>query len=121
MESTNLSRSSHEEKGTRHWRWQRITALLLIPLSVWLILNLNNMIYSEYDRSLEWASVPFFGILLGLTILSLLFHGYLGLVVIIDDYIRGEWRKRVIRIAALLTSVTGLSAIVAVASLIIRN
>ena len=121
MESSKRSRLIDGKKGTRHWRWQRISALLLIPLSLWLILSFSNVVYSEYDQSLAWVSGSLVGLLLGLTLVSLLFHGHLGIVVVIDDYVRGPWRKRAIRISALLTALTGLSTIAAIVALFITK
>ena len=117
MESLKRSRLIHGEKGTGHWRWQRVSALLLIPLSLWLILSFSNVVYSDYDQSLAWVSGRLAGPLLGLTLVSLLFHGHLGIVVVIDDYIRGSWRKRAIQISALLTAFVGFSTIAAIAVL----
>jgi succinate dehydrogenase / fumarate reductase membrane anchor subunit len=108
MESSNASRLIDGDKGTKHWRWQRVSALLLIPLSLWLILNFSTVIYSEYDQSVAWVSAPLVGCLLGLTLVSLLFHGHLGIIVVIDDYVRGPWRKRSIQISALIAAFTGL-------------
>ena len=79
------------------------------------------MVYSGYDQSLAWVSGPLVGFLLGLTLVSLLFHGHLGIVVVIDDYVRGPWRKRAIQISALLTAFTGLFAIVAIVALFISK
>lgn len=117
MESSKRSRLIDGKKGTGHWRWQRISALLLIPLSLWLILSFSNVVYREYDQSLAWVSGPFVGSLIGLTLVSLLFHGHLGIVVVIDDYVRGPWRKRAIQISALLTAFVGFSTIAAIAVL----
>ena len=121
MESSKSSRLIHGEKGTGHWRWQRVSALLLIPLSLWLILSFSNVVYSGYDQSLAWASAPLVGSLLGLTLVILLFHGHLGIVVVIDDYVRGPWRKRVIQISAFLTILTGVSTIAAILVLFITK
>ena len=109
------------EKGTGHWRWQRISALLLIPLSIWLIVSFSSVVYNEYQQALTWVSAPLPGLLLGLTLISLLFHGHLGIVVVIDDYVRGPWRKRAIQISALLTTFTGLSAVAAIVALVITK
>ena len=121
MEPSKRSRLIRGEKGTGHWRWQRFSALLLIPLSLWLIVSFSKVVYSEYDQSLAWASLPFVSFLLGVTLVNLLFHGHLGIVVVIDDYVRGPWRKRAIRISALLTAFTGLSTIAAIVALFITK
>ena len=104
-----------------HWRWQRISALILIPLSLWLIVSFSNVVYSEHEESLAWASAPFAGSLLGLTLIGMLFHGHLGIVVVIDDYVRGPWRRRAIQISALLVGLTSLFVITAIASLFLSN
>ena len=121
MESSKSSRLIHGEKGTGHWRWQRVSALLLIPLSLWLILSFSNVVYSEYNQSLAWVSGPLVGSLLGLTLVSLLFHGHLGIVVVIDDYVGERWRKKAIQLSALLASFTGLFAIAAIVALSITK
>ena len=121
MELSKRNCLSESEKGTSHWRWQRISALLLIPLSLWLIVSFSNVVYSGYDQSLEWVTTPFDGSLFGLTIVMLLFHGHLGIVVIIDDYVHGSWRKRAIHVSALLNAFTGLFAISAIVALFIAK
>ena len=119
MDPSKRRRLKNEEKGTGHWRWQRISALLLIPLSIWLIVSFSNVIYTDYQQALAWVSAPLPGLLLGITLISLLFHGHLGIVVVIDDYVRGPWRKNAIQISALLTGVMGLFSIVAIVTILI--
>ena len=121
MESSKRSRLTDGEKGTNHWRWQRVSALLLIPLSLWLVLSFSNVVYSEYNQSHAWVSAPLVGFLLGLTLVILLYHGHLGIVVVIDDYVRGPWRKRAIQISALLITFTSFSAIAAIVVLFITK
>ena len=78
--------SSHSQhKGTKHWIWQRITALLLIPLSLWIIGSGRNYIYKDYELVLLWASKPITTVLLQAALLLLLFHAYLGIIVIVDE------------------------------------
>lgn len=115
------SRSGRSGKATTHWRLQRVSAVLLIPLSLWLIVSFSNVVYSGYDQSLAWVSRPLVGSLFILTIANLLFHGHLGIVVVIDDYVRGSWRKRAIRISALLTTLMGLSSIGSVVVLFVTK
>jgi succinate dehydrogenase / fumarate reductase membrane anchor subunit len=109
------------EKGTGHWRWQRISALVLMPLSIWLIVSFSSVVYNEYQQSLAWVSAPLPGLLLGITLISLLFHGHLGIVVVIDDYVRGPWRKKAIQISGFLTAFTGLFAITAIVTILIAE
>ena len=117
MKSSKRNRLIQAEQGTGHWRLQRISALLLIPLSIWLSVSFSNVVYSDYDEALAWMSTPLAGFLLGLTLASLLFHGHLGIVVVIDDYVRGPQRKRAIQLSALLTAFTGLFVIASIVAL----
>ena len=121
MKLSKRSRLTAGEKGTKHWRWQRVSALSLIPLSLWLVLSFSNVVYSGYPQSLSWVSTPLIGSLLGLTLVILLFHGHLGIIVVIDDYVRGPWRKRAIQISALFTAFTSLSVIAAIVTLFITK
>jgi succinate dehydrogenase / fumarate reductase membrane anchor subunit len=109
------------KKGTGHWRWQRISALLLIPLSIWLIVSFSNVVYNEYQQSLAWVSAPLSGLLLGITLVGLLFHGHLGIAVVIEDYVRGPSGKKAIQISALLTAFTGFFAIAAIVAILIAE
>ena len=119
MKPSKRKHSIGTEKGTGHWRWQRVSALLLIPLSIWLIVSFSNVVYSEYDESLGWASPPLSGFFLGLTLIYLLFHGHLGIVSVIDDYVHGRWHKRAIQISALLTTLSGVFVVAAIVVLAI--
>ena len=121
MEPSKRRHLMDAEKGTGHCRWQRVSALLLIPLSIWLIVSFGKVVYNEYQQALAWVSAPLPGLLLGITLISLLFHGHLGIVVVIDDYVRGPWRKRAIQISALLATFTSLSAIAAIVVLFITK
>ena len=121
MESSKRRHLMEAQKGTGHWRWQRISALLLIPLSLWLIVSFGNVVYNEYQQALAWVSAPLPGLLLGITLISLLFHGHLGIVVVIDDYVREPWRKKASQISALLTAFTGLFAIAAIVAILITK
>ena len=105
-----VKKSSHsQQKGTRHWIWQRISALLLMPLSLWIISSGRNYVYKDYELVLLWASKPFTTVLLQATLLLLLLHAYLGMIVIIDDYVKGVWRTILNRVLAVTLIVIGAS------------
>ena len=84
--------------GTRHWWMQRITAIALIPLSVWLVGSLVAIGAADHAQTVHWIRSPAVSIALLLTIAALFHHAQLGMQVIIEDYVQVEWKK----IAALL-------------------
>lgn len=80
-------------KGLRHWWMQRITALALMPLSVWLIFSLACLPDAEYRTLLTWIADPVHSILLISFLLSAYYHGMLGLQTILEDYVHVEWLR----------------------------
>lgn len=83
--------SAHE--GTGHFWKQRVSAVALIPLSLFfvgLIVALNGASYAETRAAL---ASPFVGLPLGLTLFAVLYHMRLGMQVIIEDYVHGEGAK----------------------------
>lgn len=73
--------------GTHHWWMQRVTSIALIPLSAFFLYNLNHLITPEYGRMMMFLSKPHVTILLMMFILSAYYHAYLGIQVIIEDYV----------------------------------
>ena len=85
--------------GTQHWWMQRITAIALVPLTVWLVGSLVAIGAADYEQTVHWIRSPAVSIALLLTIAALFHHAQLGLQVVIEDYVHAEWKK----IAVLIT------------------
>jgi succinate dehydrogenase membrane anchor subunit len=81
------------KEGSHHWWHQRLSALALIPLSLWFIYSLLSMTTSDYNTVVQWLRLPYVTVLLVLFISSLFYHAQLGLQVVIEDYIDSEWQK----------------------------
>ncbi len=75
------------KEGTRHWWAQRLTALALIPLSVWLVYSLLAMTTMDYLAIIGWLQSPIVSTLLILFLVALFYHAQLGMQVVIEDYI----------------------------------
>ena len=79
--------------GTHHWWMQRVTALVLIPLSFWLILFIQQIFHGSYAEIKQWLSSPFnLTLLLSWAFVSF-YHAAIGLQVVIEDYLSPEWLK----------------------------
>ena len=85
--------------GTAHWWVQRLTALGLIPLGLWLVASLALFDDLGYAAVNAWIGKPLNAILLGLTLATLIYHSKLGVQVILEDYVHG-WLK----VTSLITS-----------------
>ena len=79
--------------GTQHWWLQRITAIALLPLTLWFVVSLSALAGQERENVIAWFGDPLSAIALSALVLVGIYHGVLGLQVIIEDYVHCEWRK----------------------------
>ena len=79
--------------GTGHWWAQRVTAIALVPLTLWFFLSLLLLPALDYETVRAWLAQPLSGLLALLSIAVLTYHSYLGTTVIVEDYIHGAPAK----------------------------
>ncbi len=81
--------------GTGHFWWQRVTALALIPLSVWFLVSILQKFMLAEDRAEAalWFQNPIHAVLTLLLVVMLGLHAKLGMQVIIEDYVHCEAKK----------------------------
>ena len=70
-----------------HWLRQRITAVLLVPLSLWFVFGVLPVVLSGAIPFHEWLQDPIHKALTLLWTYLLLGHGCLGMEVVIEDYV----------------------------------
>ena len=51
------------KEGSAHWWAQRLSAVALIPLTLWFVFSLLTLPAFDYDTVRTWLSVPFSGFL----------------------------------------------------------
>lgn len=75
--------------GVGHWWFQRLTAVALIPLTLWFIANiLCTLTARDITTVMAWFASPVNAFLLASMLVALFYHAKLGLQVIIEDYIK---------------------------------
>ena len=79
--------------GTGHFWMQRLTALALIPLTLWFVASLASMGSADYADTVAWVKSPLTSVLLLALIAATFHHMQLGLQVIIEDYVHAEGLK----------------------------
>jgi succinate dehydrogenase / fumarate reductase membrane anchor subunit len=75
--------------GTGHWWSQKLTAVALIPLTIWFVFAVLGMDSFDYASVRLWIGAPLNAILLILFTVSALYHSDLGLQVVVEDYVHG--------------------------------
>lgn len=92
--------------GSNHWWFQRVTAILLVPLGLWFMTTILGIAHLPISDIMVFWQNPLMGILWLCLVLTVAFHAYLGIQVVIEDYIHGLVIKTLllisIKIAALL-------------------
>ncbi|RUQ33763.1 MAG: succinate dehydrogenase, hydrophobic membrane anchor protein [Candidatus Competibacteraceae bacterium] len=86
--------------GTHHWWLQRVTAVILIPLTLWFVISLLAISHADYATFQQWLSNPIRAGLMATLLVATFYHASLGMQVIYEDYVRPEGAK----VAALLVT-----------------
>jgi succinate dehydrogenase / fumarate reductase membrane anchor subunit len=81
--------------GTSHFWHQRLTALLLVPLVLWIGLCIAAL-PADYAALVSWVQQPLVTVALVLLVIAVFYHAQLGLQVIIEDYISSHARRTVV-------------------------
>lgn len=87
--------------GTHHWWMQKITAVALIPMTVWFVSSIVQMTQADYEVVINWMNSPVNAVLMILFVATGIYHLKLGLQVIIEDYIHSEGWKTIYQIAVI--------------------
>jgi len=77
--------------GTHHFIIERLTALALVPLSLWAIYLALSLMHADYAGARAVVHQPFNAICLAAFVLALFWHMQLGLQVVIEDYVHLRW------------------------------
>lgn len=79
--------------GVQHWMHQRITALALIPLTIWLVYSVVSLSGVSHGEFITWMRQPVNALLMVFFIIAGFYHAALGMQVIIEDYVHCKCAK----------------------------
>lgn len=82
-------------EGTSHFWHQRLTALLLIPLVLWIGFSIAALPL-DHATLVDWVQQPLVTVALVLLIMALFYHTQLGLQIVIEDYISSHARRTLV-------------------------
>jgi succinate dehydrogenase / fumarate reductase membrane anchor subunit len=101
--------------GTETFWHQRVTAIVNIPLAIFLILSIVSHIGADYGQVKAYLAQPVVAVLMLALIISTTIHMRIGLKEIIDDYVHDEGSKvAAILFATFFAGLVGLISVVAI-------
>jgi succinate dehydrogenase / fumarate reductase membrane anchor subunit len=80
-------------EGVHQWRAQRFSALALVPLSLWFVFSLVSLDGVYYEDFVDWLANPWVPALLSLFFGTAYYHAYLGVRVVIEDYVGDQFAR----------------------------
>ncbi|HME24261.1 MAG TPA: succinate dehydrogenase, hydrophobic membrane anchor protein [Acetobacteraceae bacterium] len=99
--------------GATHWWAQRLTALALLPLTLWFLCAAVRLIGATRDDVVSWMAGPLPLVLMIALVIATFHHLQLGLQVVIEDYVENH----VLRVGAVLL-VKGFALLLALACIV---
>ena len=82
-----------ERHGAGEWTAERLSSLILVPLTLWALWSAFQIAGGGYDGALAWFSDRVNATVLAITLLATLWHMNMGLKVIVEDYIHADGAK----------------------------
>jgi len=105
--------------GVHHWWVQRLTAVALVPLSVWFAVSLLALPALDHATVAAWMGQSSTALLLILLVLVAAWHSRLGLEVVVEDYVPGPGARTVtlvvVKFLHVLLAAAGVLAVLKVA------
>ena len=74
-------------EGIKHWKYSRISSIILIPLTIWFVAFFSKNFGMPFEKVASSLSTPFNSSMMLIFITATIFHLQQGLQVIIEDYV----------------------------------
>ena len=101
--------------GLREWRLQRLTAIALIPLSLYFAASILSLATSDRKMAADWLSLPVPALLVILVVLAGIAHALIGVRSVVLDYVHTRARllaaELLFRAAAVILAGAGVLAV----------
>jgi succinate dehydrogenase / fumarate reductase membrane anchor subunit len=98
-----------------HWRYQRLTAVALAPLTILILVMLHKALHAPYAEMVSWLSEPFTALGIIAWVVAVLYHAALGVQVVLEDYVANiNFRHQSIIATNLLFLALGIAAMASI-------
>ncbi len=105
--------------GSSHWFAQRVTAVALVLLGLWLVGSFATMDGATHEHVVAWLSSPVSAAFAVLLVLTAAWHALLGLQVVIEDYVGDKGTRLlvllVVKFAFAVAAVIGVLSVLRIA------
>ena len=106
--------------GTEHWLGQRLSAVAMVPLTLWFALSLLALPAMDFPVVSAWVAEPLHAVLLVLLVAALVYHSSLGTQVVAEDYLHSPGPRVIVlvllRLAHVALAVGGVVAVILIAT-----
>ena len=82
--------------GASHWIAERVSAIALVPLTVWMVYGILRLAAGDYGFAVHWVQDPLNATLVVLTFAISFWHMHSGVRVVVEDYIHKALTKSVL-------------------------
>lgn len=104
--------------GAHHWLAQRVSAVGLLPLIIWLVFSFVQIAQDPEGYMPVFFAYPLNAIMSILLVVTSLYHGSLGMRVIIEDYVSNKTKMHFyIMLTHFLSIATAVAAVVSIVRL----
>jgi succinate dehydrogenase / fumarate reductase membrane anchor subunit len=79
--------------GTSHWWGQRLSGAAMAVLGIWFAWSIATVSGFSHVEAVAFISQPVNSVLLLILSVTMAYHSYLGIQVVIEDYIHGHGLK----------------------------
>jgi succinate dehydrogenase / fumarate reductase membrane anchor subunit len=81
------------KEGTDHWWGQRVSGIALVLLGLWFVGSLEGLASLNHGTVVAFIASPLNTALLSLLCVIVAYHSYLGVQVVIEDYVHSHGLK----------------------------
>ena len=108
------------KSGSGHWYAQRVSAVALVVLGLWYLGALLSLDDVGHGAVVRWLQSPLQAALCALFVLASAYHAWLGLQVVIEDYVGHKGARLVLLVATkfvfIVAAVIGTLAVLRIAA-----
>ena len=102
--------------GIKHWKYSRISSIILIPLTIWFVAFFIKNFGMPYEQVARSLLTPFNSLMMLIFLTATIFHLQQGLQVIIEDY---AYKKLWINLNKMFCSLLLILSVVSLGKLIL--